>query len=37
MHGIAVHKTKELDIQVLDDKELDTMEFDIGPQVWCHD
>jgi hypothetical protein len=37
MPGIVVHKTKELDILVLDDREPDTMESDIGPQVWCHD
>jgi hypothetical protein len=27
----VVHETKELDILVLDDKELDTMESDTGP------
>jgi len=32
-HGIVVHETKELDILVLDDKELDTMESEPGPQV----
>jgi hypothetical protein len=31
MPGIVVHETKELDILVLDDKELDTMESDTGP------
>jgi hypothetical protein len=33
MPGITVLETKELDILVLDDKELDTMEYETGPQV----
>jgi hypothetical protein len=33
MPGIVVHETKELDILVLDNREPDTMEFEIGPQV----
>jgi hypothetical protein len=33
MPGIVVHETNELDILVLDNKELDTMESETGPQV----
>jgi hypothetical protein len=33
MPGIVVDETKELDILVLDDKGLDTMESDAGPLV----
>jgi hypothetical protein len=33
MPSIVVHKTKELDILVLDDKEPDTMESDTGSDV----
>jgi hypothetical protein len=33
MTGIVVHETRELDILVPDDRELDTMEFEIGPEV----
>jgi hypothetical protein len=41
MPGAVVHETKELDIEeldalVLDDKEPDTMEYDAGPEVLCH-
>jgi hypothetical protein len=31
--GIVVHETKDLDILVPDDKELDTMESKTGPEV----